>query len=322
LRLKRGAQSFDEDTTMTELNKSIDVEYLVQKTGMTEPLATLTIQAFETIKREERGDIKGSDQCRTVVTEAWLRMASRAQLLEAGVLPFAADRIAHFQSLVDEDEKKAANESTVKKVVDVGIVAGSAAIGVTQAAAVGGAALPLLGFTAAGVAPGSLAALAQGSAITAGSWFSLLQSAGATGMIAGPVGAAAAVTGAALFAGGGMLLVYGKNKYFGETEKAETSVDNQPSNVQVPNAAELATSIGSAALTVEFLLRGIPDLTLDDAFTLLNSFKTRHVLTVDDFLIVSRATMKDMYLDKVLLLQKQTITNEAEKKLKLKSVKG
>jgi hypothetical protein len=249
-------------------------------------------------------------------------MASRAQLLEAGVLPFAADRIAHFQSLVDEDEKKAANESTVKKVVDVGIVAGSAAIGVTQAAAVGGAALPLLGFTAAGVAPGSLAALAQGSAIAAGSWFSLLQSAGATGMIAGPVGAAAAVTGAALFAGGGMLLVYGKNKYFGETEKAETSVDNQPSNVQVPNAAELATSIGSAALTVEFLLRGIPDLTLDDAFTLLNSFKTRHVLTVDDFLIVSRATMKDMYLDKVLLLQKQTITNEAEKKLKLKSVKG
>ena len=41
--------------------------------------------------------------------------------------------------------------------------------------------LPILGFTSAGVAAGSIAAGVQGSSVAAGSYFAILQSAGALG---------------------------------------------------------------------------------------------------------------------------------------------
>merc|ERR1711892_432642 len=75
--------------------------------------------------------------------------------------------------------------------------------GVGGAGTTGGAGFVLskLGFTAAGVAKGSVASWAQsyilGGTVAKGSLFSVLQSAAAGGVWAGPVGAAGAVAGAA-----------------------------------------------------------------------------------------------------------------------------
>lgn len=62
--------------------------------------------------------------------------------------------------------------------------------------ATGGAvALPILGFGTAGIAAGSIAASFQGSAVTAGSAFAVLQSLGATGMGSVLFGSAGATVG-------------------------------------------------------------------------------------------------------------------------------
>jgi hypothetical protein len=48
-------------------------------------------------------------------------------------------------------------------------------------------------------------------------------------------------------------------------------------------------------LTVDFLREGIPDLTTDIATRLLERFNAIHVLTVQDFLIVSHITMRERF---------------------------
>ncbi|KAG9091532.1 hypothetical protein FRC06_000525 [Ceratobasidium sp. 370] len=77
-----------------------------------------------------------------------------------------------------------ANDRRIQAAVQRAATVGAAGV------AVGGAVFvipPLLGFTAAGVAAGSIAAGLQsalyGGAVSAGSWFAVMQSVGATGTI-------------------------------------------------------------------------------------------------------------------------------------------
>jgi hypothetical protein len=170
------------------------------------------------------------------------------------------------------------------------ILLGGTALGATQATAVGTAGLAAAGFGSTGVAAGSVAAAIQGPATVAGSWFALCQSAGATGAIAGPVGVVSGVAAAGIGLGIAGLIVHARNKHADSNKSSPGSSDN-------PNKAEMVPSTDNASvpLTVEFLLNGIQGVTSDDATRLLNRFNAIHVLTFDNFLIVSRATMDEMF---------------------------
>jgi hypothetical protein len=273
-------------------NNTVDVDFLMQRLGMTRDLAEQTVEATS------------GDPDHVVRTEEWLRQVPREELLDLGVEPFAADRIAYFQSLFpshNDDDNQETNSGNNNGLVNGGILLGGAALGATQATAVGTAGLAAAGFTSTGVAAGSVAAAIQGPATAAGSWFALCQSAGATGAIAGPVGIAAGVAAAAIGLGVAAAVVHFKNKH--DAEQATTNAgDAQESEKKLPPTANNEP----IALTVDFLRAGIPDLTMDLATRLLERFNAIHVFTIHDFLIVSRATMEEMF-DDVLLQYLETI---------------
>jgi hypothetical protein len=106
----------------------------------------------------------------------------------------------------------------------------------------------------------------------AGSWFALCQSAGATGVIAGPVGVVAGVAAATVGLGVAAFVVHLRNR------QREGNGDNE-----------------TRPLTVETLREGVPDLVVEDYTRLLDRLNAIHVLTVQDFLIVSHITMRERF---------------------------
>jgi hypothetical protein len=185
------------EMNITTGNNVIDQNYLELNLGMTTELAVQTLTAITSTIGE-------------IITVDWLLNVTREDLLDAGVEPFAADRIAIFQ----QGNRSADDSATTRKNLTKGaILAAVPIVCATQTVAVGTAGLAFAGFTEAGVAAGSLAATVQGPATAAGSWFALCQSAGATGAITGPVGIIAGIAAAGIGLGVGIAVVSAINKY-------------------------------------------------------------------------------------------------------------
>eukprot|EP00800_Vazella_pourtalesii_P018277 TRINITY_DN5815_c0_g1_i2.p1 TRINITY_DN5815_c0_g1~~TRINITY_DN5815_c0_g1_i2.p1 ORF type:complete len:147 (+),score=33.65 TRINITY_DN5815_c0_g1_i2:62-502(+) len=105
-----------------------------------------------------------------------------------------------FKMPLTENQKRAL---FIGGVTGVGITCG--AIGGAVICAIAAPfVLPALGFTAAGVTAGSIAAAIQGPAVAAGSAFAIAQSVGATVTVAGAMGVGAAAGGVAGATAGGV----------------------------------------------------------------------------------------------------------------------